>query len=91
MSADNWGTCPSCHDENSLREDYELYINPDTGEFRADYSGGCSLCGFKFTFHHREITIKGERFYGCPKCRIEKDESESYCSKCGTKLLTFSI
>jgi hypothetical protein len=91
MSADNWVTCPSCGAEDQLREDYEFYINSG-GEFHADFYCSCQECGFKFKFNHKEVIVKGERAFGCPKCKIEHGNKEDvYCSKCGTKLITFVI
>jgi hypothetical protein len=90
MSADNWRDCPSCGAEDQLREDYEFYINSG-GEFHAVFSCGCQACGFKFKFNHKEVIVRGERAFGCPRCKIAKETSEAYCSKCGTKLITFVI
>ena len=37
----------------TLREDYEFFINDD-GNFFANYYAMCDNCGFKFEFHHVE-------------------------------------
>lgn len=61
MSADNWGKCPKCGDEQSLREDYEIGIW--NGQFTVSYNGECrkgprgaDTCGFKFS-HKQEQEI----------------------------------
>jgi hypothetical protein len=37
----------------TLREDYEIYIDED-GEFFVSYRGGCDECGLVFNFKHEE-------------------------------------
>ncbi len=55
MSADNYGLCPKCKDENyTLREYYGINISKD-GKFSAEYFGSCEICDFEFEFNH---TIK---------------------------------
>lgn len=53
MSADNWGKCPKCLREESLREDYEMGMW--NGKFTVDYHGECITgrdegCGYRFTY-----------------------------------------
>ncbi len=38
--------------EDTLREDYEIEIYEDN--FLVSYSGGCSVCGFKFEYKYKE-------------------------------------
>lgn len=57
MAAEFENTSPEAiRGENSLREDYEFYMNED-GEFIAVYHGHCSECNFDFKFEHKE-TVK---------------------------------
>ena len=41
-------------DYRTLREDYEFYLNEDTWEFYASYSGWCTECSWGFDFKHVE-------------------------------------
>lgn len=43
--------------ENTMREDYEFYIEPGTGWFNASYGASCENCGFKHEFHHKEQLV----------------------------------
>lgn len=40
----------------TLREDYEVGIVEDTGEFYVRYKGHCDECGFNHRFEHDEAT-----------------------------------
>jgi hypothetical protein len=53
MSADNWGKCPNCLREESLREDYSLGMY--SGKFEVDYHAECLTghdegCGYRFAY-----------------------------------------
>ncbi len=39
--------------EETLREDYEFYID-EVGGFSATYSCSCEACGFEYEFKHEE-------------------------------------
>lgn len=39
---------------DTLREDYEVYINAETNTFELWYGGECEICGFTFEFNHKE-------------------------------------
>lgn len=41
----------------TLREDYEFYLDPDTGVFEARYSARCTECGWSFKFNHEEKAL----------------------------------
>jgi ribosomal protein S27AE len=45
--------------EETLREDYEIYIDED-GEFFVSYRGGCDKCGLVFSFKHEDQVPLGE-------------------------------
>ena len=42
-----------------LREDYEFYLDEETGEFYASYKGRCQECDFSFEFKHEEVVPIG--------------------------------
>ena len=94
MSADNWAQCPKCGGDETLREDYEFYMDPTTGEFSAAYEGHCE-CGFEFTFKHKEPAMKNCKVFGCPKCRsrynLELQPNARYCFRCGTALSEYML
>ncbi len=46
MSADNWTTCPKCKAEETLREDYEQWMDEE-GVYNLTYRCGCK-CGFRW-------------------------------------------
>lgn len=47
--------------EQTLREDYEIYIDED-GDFYAGYRGGCDRCGLVFNFKHEEkVPLEGDK------------------------------
>lgn len=59
MSADNWGVCPKCGNEeqegletSTLREDYEIGIW--AGQFEITYHGHCKECDYDKKFKHKE-------------------------------------
>lgn len=48
--------------DNTVREDYEFYLEPKTGAFSATYNCKCSVCDFQYTFTHAEnIHLPDER------------------------------
>ena len=56
MSADNWGRCPRCEEEDgeigNLREDYDIGIYD--GKFEVIYSGECAECDFRKKYNYEE-------------------------------------
>lgn len=45
---------PDEDDEETLREDYEMYVGASDGLFVAEYNGECSVCDYHVVFKHRE-------------------------------------
>ena len=67
MSADNYGYCPRCKQnndialetsdsKNTLRECWDIGMDED-GEFYVYYHGKCQMCDFEFKFE-KEIQVK---------------------------------
>lgn len=44
MSADAWETCPFCHTIDSVRGDYEIWLN-ENGSVHVDFKAICRECG----------------------------------------------
>lgn len=40
--------------DNTVREDCEFYLDPETGAWFASYKCWCNTCDFKHNFHHSE-------------------------------------
>lgn len=57
MRAD-YETAAGTEPERTLREDYEIWTDPD-GVFTVTYSSGCRECGFGFEFRHEEQKVVG--------------------------------
>lgn len=47
MSADAWETCPFCHIKESVREDYEIWLNKN-GSLHVSFKAVCRKCGTKW-------------------------------------------
>jgi hypothetical protein len=53
-----WAKQPVSFPSESLREDYELRIDPATWTFKVSYQAHCDECGFSFKFEHSEVATK---------------------------------
>lgn len=47
MSADAWETCPLCHKENAVREDYDIGLDEE-GAVYIYFKAVCQGCGAKW-------------------------------------------
>ena len=56
MGASAWETCPFCHMEDVVREDYEIYLNDD-GSVHIYFRAVCRKCGIKWELD-RDIKCK---------------------------------
>lgn len=44
--------------EETLREEYQIYINEDNGKFTVFYHGCCEVCQFEYKYEYTEKVIK---------------------------------
>ena len=60
MSADAWETCPFCHTINSVREDYEIWLN-ENGLVHVSFKGICKECGAFWEMNKDIICMVSEK------------------------------